>query len=241
MKNKRILTLSAIALLGAAFASAQTADEIIAKYLTAIGGKEQINQISSVYMEGTLDVMGSQGTVKISQINGKGQKQEIDVMGTQVVMCVTDSTGWQINPMSGNYSAETMQENQYLASKDQIYVGGLFALDYASKGYTIELLGQETIGTVNAFKLKVVGPGSSETIYYFDPETYYLIRSSQKAEMMGQEMNIETNYSDYQKTESGLALPHGVETNYGGQFFLVSKINKVEVNQPMDPAIFAKP
>ena len=72
--------------------------------MNALGGKDQIAQISSVLYEGTLDVMGSQGTVKTTLLNGKGYKQEIDVMGTVVVMCYTDSMGWQINPMGGNYN-----------------------------------------------------------------------------------------------------------------------------------------
>ena len=59
--------------------------------------------------------------------------------------------------------------------------------------------------------------------------------------MMGQVMNIETTFSDYQKTDVGYVLPYSIETNYGGQFFLVTKLSKVEINQPVDLAIFAKP
>ena len=81
MKNTRLLTVIAVSLLGAAFASAQTTDEIIGKYLNAIGGKDQVGQISSLYMEGTMDAMGNQGTIKITQVNGRGYKEEIDVMG----------------------------------------------------------------------------------------------------------------------------------------------------------------
>ena len=40
MKNNRFFTLFAAALLGTAFVSAQTADEIIGKHLSAIGGKK---------------------------------------------------------------------------------------------------------------------------------------------------------------------------------------------------------
>jgi hypothetical protein len=240
MKTIRLFTFSTIALLGVAFASAQTADEIISKYVNAIGGKDLVSQISSAYMEGTLDVMGSQGTLKITQLSGKGYKQEIDVMGTQVVMCFTDSMGWQINPMSGNYSAETMPEDQYKAGKDQLIIGGPF-LDYPKNGYQAELVGQETVGAVNAYKLKVTTPDSLETFYFFDPETFYLIRTVQNAGMMGQQMEIIVTLSNYQKTANGFVVPFAIETNYGGQFFLVTAITKVDVNVPVDPAVFAKP
>jgi len=241
MKKYKILTIVAVAFLGAAFASAQTADEIIGNYLSAIGGKEQIAQISSVYMEGTLDAMGNQGIIKLTQLNGKGFKQEIEVMGTSVIMCYTDSSGWQINPMTGNYSAETMPDNQYQASRDEIYIGGLFMTNYQEKGYKVELMEQESVGDVNAYKLQVITPGNIESIYYIDPTTNYLIRLVQKGEMMGQSMEIVLSYSNYQKAENGYAIPYTIETNYGGQFFLTTNITKVEFNQPIDAAVFAKP
>ncbi len=241
MKNKRFLVFAAVALMGAAFASAQTADEIIGKYINAIGGKDVINQVTSVYMEGTIDAMGNQGTIKISQVNGKGFKNEIDVMGTQVVMCYTDSAGWQINPMTGNYSAEPMPDEQYQASKDEINIGGPFVSDYLAKGYKVELTGQEMVNNVNAFKIHVISPANSESDYFFDPESFYLIRLVQKGEMMGQPMDVVLSYSNYQKAENGYVIPYTIETNYGGQFFLTMNISKTEINKPIDPAIFVKP
>jgi hypothetical protein len=89
--------------------------------------------------------------------------------------------------------------------------------------------------------VKVVSPANSESIYYFDPETFYLIKMVQQSEMGGQTMEVVANYSDFQKAENGLVLPHSVDTNYGGQVFLTEKIVKVEFNQPVDLAVFAKP
>jgi hypothetical protein len=241
MKTFRLLSLVIPALICVSTISAQTAEEIIANYINAIGGKDQIGQITSLYMEGTMDVMGGQGTIKTTLLNGKGYKQEIDVMGTSVVMCYTDTAGWQINPMTGNYGAENMPEDQYKAGRDNIFAGGPLALDLSTNGYKIDLAGQENVGDVNAWKVNVLSPDSGATDYYFDPATWYVIKMVQKAEMMGQVMEIIITLADYQKPENGFAMPHSMETNYGGQFFLTAKINKVEVNQPVDPAIFAKP
>lgn len=240
MKTIKFLALTLVAFLGAVPATAQTADEVISKYVEAIGGKDQLTQISSLYMEGVLDVMGNQGSIKLTTLSGKAYKQEIDVMGTVIVYCVNDSSGWSINPMAGTGSPEDMSPEQYKASREQIYIGGPF-VDFAGKGYSAELIGQETVGDINTNKIKVTSPDSLETYYFFDPETNYLVKSSQQSEMMGQLMDITTNFSDYQKTEAGYALPYKIETDYGGQFFLVTTVNKVEVNQPVDPAFFAKP
>jgi hypothetical protein len=209
--------------------------------MNALGGKDYIGQITSVYTEGSLDVMGTQGIIKTTIVNGKGLKTEIDVGGTVVVMCYTDTAGWQINPMTGNYESEWMPADQYKANRDDIFIGGPFISDYTANGYKVELMGQESVGTVNAYRINVVSPANSEASYYFDPETWYLIKKVQKAEMMGQSMDIITTLSNYQKPENGYPMPYTLETNYGGQFFLLSNINKVELNQPVEMVVFEKP
>jgi hypothetical protein len=241
MKKLRFFVFTVLSVFGLSGMYAQTAEDIIANYTKAVGGKDLMNQITSVNMEGTIDAMGNRGTYKTTLLNGKGFKQEIDVMGTQVVMCYTDSMGWQINPMSGNYNAEKMTDAQYLPSRDQIYAGGLFFTDLASKGYKLDLAGQENVVNVNAYKVNVTSPDNTETMYYFDPDTWYLIKMVQKSEMMGQTMDIIINLSNYKKLDNGFAAPTTVETNYGGQFFLTANFTKIELNNPVDPAIFVMP
>jgi hypothetical protein len=240
MKTLKFIALSIITVFALQMASAQTADEIAQKYIDAIGGKDQISKVNTLFMEGSLDVMGGTGTIKHTMIAGKGAKDEIDVQGTSVTMCVTDSAGWSINPMTGNYNAEYMPPEQYKASKDGIYIGGPF-VDFAGRGYKLELTGQETIGSISAFKIIVTSPDSVATQYFFDPETGYLLQAVQTTNMGGQAMDITIGYSDYRKTDAGVAFPYKIETNYGGQFFLTETVSKVDINQPVDPAIFVKP
>ncbi len=240
MKTLKFIALSIITLFALQMVSAQTADEIVGKYIDAIGGKDQISKVTSMYTEGSLDVMGGTGTIKHTILIGKGAKDEIDVQGTSVTMCVTDSAGWSINPMTGNYNAEYMPPEQYKASKDGIYLGGPF-VDFANRGYKLELAGQQTIGTMNANKIIVTSPDSVSTQYFFDPETGYLVQVVQTSNMGGQAMDITVGFSDYRKTDAGIAVPYKIETNYGGQFFLTETVTKVDINQPVDPAIFVKP
>jgi len=241
MKKIQFLLQAIIALFCISSVSAQSAEEIITKYMNAIGGQDQVNKVSSVYMEGTMDAMGNEGSFKTTLLNGKGFKQEVDLMGSLITMCYTDNMGWQINPMTGNNSAEKMPDTQYQSGKDQIYAGGLFVNDYLGKGYKIELAGQENVGPVSAHKINVISPENVESFYFFDPESGYLIKMVQKGDMMGQSMDIILTYSNYQKPENGFAMPYTFETNYGGQFSLTAKINKVEVNLPVESAIFVMP
>jgi hypothetical protein len=240
MKTFKFAAISMMALWSATFINAQTADEIVSRYIDSIGGKDQISKINTLYTESSLDVMGNQGTSKITLVNGKGVKQDIDVQGTNVIMCWTDSSGWSINPMSGNYDAVIMPPTQYKSGRDEIFFAGPF-LDYAQRGYKIELAGKDSIGQVNADKILVTSPDSVVTEYYFDPATALLIQKVQKTDMMGQIFEIVTNWSNYKATDSGIKIPHTIQTNYGGQFLLMANVIKVDVNQPVDSTVFKMP
>src|SRR6185312_8098818 len=77
---------------------AQTADDIVNKYTTAIGGKEVIDNTKSMIVEATTSVMGNDGDTKTTVLYGKGYKNESNFGGTQIVTCVTPTGGWMINP-----------------------------------------------------------------------------------------------------------------------------------------------
>lgn len=218
---------------------AQSADEIIAKYVDAIGGKDKLATISSMYMENSMEVMGSESPSSTIILNGKGAKSISEVMGQKMVQCYTDKGGWMINPMAGSSDPVEMPADQYNAGKSQIFTTDVLA-DYASRGYKVELLENENVGTVNAYKLKVSSPENITFHYYIDPSTYYVIKMTMSGNMMGQEVTITNTLSDYRKTEQGLVLPYKTEVDYGGQFSLVLNIKKVEFNKPVDPVIFEK-
>lgn len=240
MKKYRFIFAAFVGLALTSYVSAQTADEVINKYLQAIGGKDQISKITSLYTEGTMEIMGMQGVIKSTILNGKGSKQDIEIMGTTITSCYTDKEGWSINPMAGGTSAEPMPEAQYNAGKEQIIVGAPF-IGYAEKGYKVEMLGTEAVDGADAYKVKMVSPENITATYFFDAGTGLLVKSVAQAEMQGQMVDNETIFSDYRDTE-GVLQPYKMVLNMaGGQFIMTATITKIEVNKPVEEAFFAKP
>jgi hypothetical protein len=231
MKKINPFLFALLAVVFAATVQAQTADEIITKHIEAIGGKEKLSQVKSLYTENSMEVMGNQAPVVEYLLEGKGFKSETDFNGAKIINCYTDKSGWSINPMAGATEAQPMPAEMYQSGKDQIYIGGAL-LDYAAKGYKVELAGKEG----NDYKLKVTGAGA-ESMYFIDATSYYITKNTTKGEMMGQTVEVVVTYSDYKKTDFGIVLPYTKNIDLGG-FAMSSKTNKVEVNKEIDPKIF---
>jgi hypothetical protein len=238
--NKLKLFFSALLLLlPFGIMQAQTMEEIVSKSILASGGKESLEKISTISIESTTQVMGNDLPTTTIIVNGKGYKNSSEMNGQSIAQCYTDKGGWSINPMNGG-TPEQIPAGQLKYSKLQFDIGGPL-LNYEVKGNKIELVGKETVGTVEAFKLKIVTPDSAEMFYFIDPATFYVIQTSLKSEMMGQEVWLKTGLSDYRKTESGYVMPFAMDLNFGDQFSLTVLVKKVEFNKTVDPAIFEMP
>jgi hypothetical protein len=235
MKKIKSFLVSA-AILMTSVSQAQTVDEIIDKHTEAIGGKEKISQLKTIYTETSMDAMGSSSPAFEYLMEGKGFKSESEFNGMKIINCFSDKSGWSVNPMAGGADAQAMPDETYKSGRDQIYFGGSL-VNYAAKGNKIELVGKEG----NDFKLKVTnGSGGAETNYFIDATTYLLNKTVAKAEFMGQSIEIVSSFSDYKKTDFGIVIPYTRSTDFGG-FALGFKVNKVEVNKELDPKIFEKP
>ena len=210
---------------------AQTVDEVISKHIEAIGGKEKLKQIKSVYLETSMDAMGNTAPQKEYLLEGKGYKSEVDFSGTNIVQCWNDKNGWAINPLLGAAEAQLIPDAMYKSTKPQIYFGGALT-DYSSKGYKAELIGKEN----GSFKIKVTADGN-ETYYFIDVTTYYLTKSIMKGEAMGQSAEITTVFSDHKKTDFGVVMAYTRNVDMGF-FQYAQKIDKVVVNKEIDPKIF---
>jgi hypothetical protein len=144
-----------------------------------------------------------------------------------------------INPMSGATDPTPMPVDQLKSYKEQLYIGGPL-YNYAANGYKAELAGQEKVGSVNAYKIKLTSKDSVETFFYIDPTTYYLIKETRHGNAMGQDVEITVTMSNYKKTDIGFSLPNSIDMDFG-QFQMSTTVKKIEVNKPVDPKIFDMP
>jgi len=231
--TKFFLLLLTAASLGFA-AKAQTADDIIGKYVDAIGGKDKLGQMKSVYTEATVNVMGSDNPASTTLLVGKGYRSEAEINGSKIIQCYTDKGGWSINPFAGVTDAAPMPDDQYQAGKDDIWVGGSL-LNYKANGYTVELLPKDG----NNYPVKITA-GKQVTTYFIDANTSLLNKITSTVSVQGQATDVTTAYSNYQKTDFGYLAPYKIDVDLG-QIQLAYTVKSIVVNKDVDSKIFDMP
>lgn len=245
---KKSLILSAFVMLFAMVAKAQTAEEIIEKYLTAIGGKEKLAALKSVKMTGK----GKQGAMEFPmtmiQVAGGKEKNTFSFQGKEMVQPAFDgTTGWSTNFMT--MKAEKMETEDAENKKREAGDFPDAFLNYATKGYKIALEGKEKVEGTECFKIKLTkktmlvdGKEEENVVYYFfDTENYVplVIRSTtKKGQAKG--ATIDVVLSDYQEV-NGIFFPFSIAQKFNGQAGFAMVIEKVETNVVVDDKIFAFP
>jgi hypothetical protein len=213
-----------------------TADQVVARYVDAIGGKEAIGKVKSISMETSVQVMGNDAPGKTVVVDGVGYKNETSFNDTKIVQVYTAKGGWQVNPMAGISDPTPLPDDQYKAGKEQIYIGGSL-YEYAAKGSKVELLGKDA----DTYKLKLTNKDNLETTYVIDAATFLIRSTVRQGKMQDQDVDITSSYSDYKKTDTGYMVPSTIGVDFGGQFQITVSVTKVEVNPAVDPAIFDMP
>src|SRR5262245_345666 len=93
--------------------SAQTAEEIVAKYIKTIGGAEKIEAIKTLRRSGKYTGGGGFEAVFIQE-NKRPEmaRQEILIQGITGVYAYDGKTGWKIEPWQGKKDAEPLGEDE---------------------------------------------------------------------------------------------------------------------------------
>jgi hypothetical protein len=232
MRSTKFTLIALLAIFSAFTSIAQTADEIVQKHLTAIGGAEAWKKITSMTMEGSMKVQGAEVLVDMTVLNGKGMRQNISVAGMTGYTIVTPTGGWNYMPFQGQAKPEAMSEETVKETIDELDVQGPL-VDYQAKGHKVEYLGKDDVEGTEAFKLKVTYKSGKVSTVLLDPATYYIIRTIAKQEANGQEMEVVTNLSNYTKLPEGIVVPMSYSLPYGEM-----TITKMKMNQPVDESIF---
>ncbi len=238
---KRLLTIAFVLLV--VVAHAQTVDDVINKYLSAIGGADKWRAIKSRKAEGKMTMQGFELPVTLYQKPPAKQKVVVSVQGMEIIQAYDGKDAWAVNPMSPSKDPVKIPDEDARDMKDNDFENDF--IDYKKKGHEVKLLGTEAVEGIKCFKVKLTKnkntPNPATETHFFDAENYVPIMQSNIVHSgPGKGKEVKTYLSDYQDVK-GLMVPFSIETKVDGETFQKFTFEKVTVDEPMDDSIFAFP
>jgi outer membrane lipoprotein-sorting protein len=239
--------LSIPALAGMSRIQSRTADEVVEKYIAALGGRAALGKITSRRSTGTISVTTPNGEIAgTAEISVKAPNKSRQVMtldlvplggpGPLVVQQIFNgTTAWSLDSMNGDTE---ITGNRLENLRNNLFPTPL--LTYKTVGATLELLPAEKLNGKDVVVLRFTPKAGSATKLHFDAETYLLVRTVATVNIpqAGGDIEQTGDFSDYRAVD-GVKVPFAVTNSSPLQAFTI-KFVKIEHNVALDDAIFVK-
>ena len=239
--------LAVAALTAGASGQALTADQIVEKHLTALGGREALGKITSRRVTGTVSVATPAGPLggplelvaKAPNMMRADIRIDTTAVGGPGEMIVTEmfdgTTGWALNSMQGD--AQPFAGDRLEAARNNFFPSPL--LKYKEMGLTATLEATQQVNGKPAHVILFTPKAGPKERMFFDAETFLIVRTT-SALTLPQVGLTETisEPSDY-RTVDGTKVAYKLVQTAGGQTVTMT-FDKVENNVTIDDAKFKK-
>ncbi len=205
-------------------------DNVIDKYVNAIGGREKINNIKdeTVNMQGTIQGMN----LKITVVRKFPNKYyfNLDLGAMQQIQKFDGKNA----VVSGMGQTKKLEGEQLEALKEQSEMYPL--LRYKDLGIKPELTGLSKVNGKEAYKIKLTYPNGNSSILYIDSSTGLKIREESSRKTPQGEFSTTVDYSDY-KDWNGIKYPGKIVQNIGPQTIEMN-VTEVKINSGVKDDFF---
>lgn len=217
--------------------SAPTVNDILSRYISALGGRAAISRVTTRQSKGTFEIVGvdAKGTAESYAKAPNKYLSVINVPGYgEVRRCYDGENGWLKGPETG-VVALTGEDLASERRSADIYQ----AINLATLYPQMALKGQQDVDgwPTNVIEARP-GDGTVRRLY-FDVSSGLLIRNDEEQTSADGPDITESYLTDYRDVE-GMKVAYTVRQVHG-RTTLIVHLSEVRVNQPIDDAVFAKP
>jgi photosynthetic reaction center cytochrome c subunit len=215
-------------------ATPPTADAILDKYITVLGGADNIRKITSRAGKGTISVAGKESPVEVYT---KAPNLRVTVThngGNASYTGFDGKAGWMGN--TGRAPREMSPAESMASGLD-----AEFALALRMKEIFPQVRAgrPDKIGETPVVSLTGTRPGQPPVRFFFDANSGLLVRMVRSAETPVGRMPTQIDYSDYREID-GIQVPcRWTLSRPNGRFTI--HLTDVKQNVPVDDAKFVKP
>ncbi len=232
-----VLGLSPLAAQTTPAESLPTADQVIEKYMNAVGGKAALEKLTSRISTATVEFEVFPGAFS-QEIYEKAPNKQfymLDVAQFGIVRYGFNGTvGWEDNPQTGFRELSGMRLAVMKRNSD--FYRALHIKEIYPK---MAVTGKETINGHSAYVLEVTPADGPAEWMYFDTESGLLLRHKGQNEAPTGPVMVETTLSDYREVD-GVKLPFSTYVSRPDISFTM-RVSEVKHNVPIEDSKFDKP
>jgi len=222
-------------------AAGPTADQILARYIDALGGEQALRKVTSRVMTGTMDLPAAAGNP------GAHVQMELDAKAPDLMLVtMPGANGTASNGFDGAAAwtqdnrgrvAEVTGTDLVRAQRDSDFYQ---PLDLKQQYDQMVAGGTEKIGTHDTYRVIAAPKGDVPEQLFFDTQTGLLVRRIVfSTTLLGNDPNY-IDYDDYRDAGDGVKIPFLVE-NYVLTQKTTTHVQKVQDNVAIDSGKFSKP
>jgi hypothetical protein len=214
-----------------AAAAQVTADQIIDKYVSALGGADALKKISSRYMKGVTIVGGAESPIELWT---KAPNKRVSVSNGSSYTAFDGTAGWMGN--TGRPARDMAAAESEAAGLDAEFALGLRLKELFPQ---LRRGRPETINGVECEVLNATRPGQPPVRLYFAKDTGLLVRMVRYADTPVGRNPTQVDYADYRE-QDGVKSPWRWSLSRPNNRFTI-QVKELKNNVAIDDAQFAKP
>lgn len=217
----------------ASHANLPTADQILDKYLAAVGGADALKQIKTRVQKGTIDAMGKEYPIEVFSEAPEKRVSISHPQGASSVTAFNGQVGWLAIPNAVHYM--TASEREAARIDAQLY----FPIQLREMYKELRVLPSEEINAHPTYVIYATGPSHPALRLNFDQQSGLLTRLTRYAETPLGRLPTQIDYAEYREN-SGVKIPYQwTLTRPNGSFTI--RITQVQQNVPVDEKLFVPP
>jgi len=217
------------------FLKAQTLEEIVKKYSSAIKA-DRLSSVSTVRITGKTSAMGMEMPLTMIMKNPNKVKVVNKFNGREIISVFDGVKGYSINPMTGSSKPVELKDYQLKQVQNSNIFSNELMRYYQNGKLTLE--GEENVNGKAAYKLKAEIEGGNPVFLYLDKNSCLLLKTSTSVTQMRTPIRMESYMSDYTETD-GVVMPMKTLAKANGMDAAVITFDKVEVDIPVDDNAFS--
>jgi len=209
-------------------------DEIISKYVEAVGGSSAISKLKTRELRGSITLGGRSLPAEILSKEPNKQLTVVHLPNGDNLTAFDSGAGWTAGP---NRPVYDIAEAEVASARVETDLH--LPLDFNRMFSELKSTAPEKVGDREAYVLTAMNLGEVASKFYFDKESGLLIRILRFTRSPLGLNPTQIDYSDY-RVQDGIKIPFQQTSSRPNSRFVI-QIQEAKLNVPMEDAKFKRP